>query len=334
MLRLTRRVFAAALALLAFADPEPVLAQQPQLPGAKWCSGMRIRFFVGGAEGDAFASIILRGAQTAMNDLGANVEFVFSAWNNERFVQQLREAIAARPDGIAMMGHPGAAALMPLAEEASKAGVLLGFQNVDPTGVREKFPGAFIGANLSQQGAYLGNEAVRRFDLKKGDKAIVFANWANEARTRREVAVVKALEEAGLNVVKVATEQPWTTDPNLMIPLHTATLTRHGDAKLVAYPGGQILGNVATFMETAGKKPGDYKVIGFDSSPRIIEAFDKGWIHLTADQQPYLQGYLPVVTLCQQKFFKLAPLVVDTGAGLLDPSNFRDVAELSRRGLR
>ena len=33
--------------------------------GTQWCAGKTIRFFAGGAEGDAFASIVLRGILTA-----------------------------------------------------------------------------------------------------------------------------------------------------------------------------------------------------------------------------------------------------------------------------
>ena len=88
-----------------------------------WCSGVKIRFFAGGAEGDAFASIVYNGAVQAAADTGADVEYVFSGWSSEKMVQQLREAVAAGPAGIAMMGHPGNAAIMPLAKDASEAGI-------------------------------------------------------------------------------------------------------------------------------------------------------------------------------------------------------------------
>ncbi|MBM3524365.1 MAG: substrate-binding domain-containing protein, partial [Alphaproteobacteria bacterium] len=233
-MRMLRRIFVAGLVASGFiAAAPPATAQQPQPLGAKWCGGVNIRFFVGGAEGDFFASIIMRGAQAAATDVGANVEYIFSGWNNERFIQQLREAIAHRPHGIAMMGHPGAAAILPLAEEAKNAGILMGYQNVDVADARARFGGAYIGANLPVQGHGLGAEAVKRFGLKRGDKAIIFANWANEARVRRENGVVRALEEAGVTVVKILAEQQFTTDPNLMIPLFTATINQHEDAKLI-----------------------------------------------------------------------------------------------------
>src|SRR5450432_2710609 len=97
----------------------------------QWCKGVTIRYFVGGDAGDAFASIVYKGAQAAQADLGPKVDFVFSGWQPEKMVSQLRDAIAAKPDGIAMMGHPGDDAIMPLAQQASQAGILMEYQNVD-----------------------------------------------------------------------------------------------------------------------------------------------------------------------------------------------------------
>ena len=57
----------------------------------KWCKDVHLRFFVGGAEGDAFASIVYNGAKQAEHDLGATVDYLFSGWKAETMVQQLRE---------------------------------------------------------------------------------------------------------------------------------------------------------------------------------------------------------------------------------------------------
>ena len=132
-------------------------------PGeGKWCEGVTIRFFAGGEAGDAFASIVYKGALAAEADLGAKVEYVFSGWAVDKMVNQLREAIAAKPDGIAMMGHPGDDAIMPLAEEAAKAGINMMYQNVDVPLVRAKFPAGYIGANLDPQGRALGERPFGR----------------------------------------------------------------------------------------------------------------------------------------------------------------------------
>lgn len=300
----------------------------------KWCSGVNIRFFVGGAEGDGFASIVLRGAQQAEADLGPNVEYLFSAWNSETMIQQLREAVAAAPDGIAMMGHPGDEAIMPLAEEASKAGILMMYQNVDLPQVRAAFGGGYVGANLGPQGRALGEEAIRLFGLKSGDTVIVQGPFSMLNRALREQGVVDVFEAAGIKVIKIEGTTEWAKDPNLAIPTITAAILDNPDVKLIGYGGGQMLGNAQTFMEAAGKNPGDVINIGFDTSPLIIEGFGGGWIQLTSDQQPYLQGYLPIQSLCLSKKYGFGPMTVDTGAGFVNTENYQNVAEMATAGFR
>ena len=140
----------------------------------QWCKDVKIRFFVGGAEGDGFGVIVYNGAVQAAHDTGAQVEYVFSGWKSEKMVQQLREAVASAPDGIAMMGHPGDAPIMPLAEEAAKAGIKMMYQNVDVPEVRAKRSAAAMSAPSSSRRAT--PSAPRRSAAsasKAGDKAIV-----------------------------------------------------------------------------------------------------------------------------------------------------------------
>ncbi len=321
---------AAALALLVTAGAASADALRD-----KWCSDVHLRFFAGGAEGDAFASIVYNGAVQAAHDTGAQVDYVFSGWKAEMMVQQLREAVAAHPDGIAMMGHPGEAAIMPLAEQASQAGIKMMYQNVPLPGVVAKFGGGYVGAQQAEQGKALGEEAVRRFGFKAGDVAIVLGPFDQQPeRYIREGATADALEAAGLKVVRIPSPTEWAADPNLAIPVITAALTNNTDTKAIVYPGGQLLGNAPTYMQAAGKKPGEVTQIGFDTSPQIVAAFKDGWVQLTADQQPFLQGYMPILSLCQQVVYGLAPINVDTGAGFVTPENFEAVSTHATEGLR
>ena len=318
-------------AILAAALVTPVQAQALR---DKWCSDVHLRFFVGGAEGDAFGTIVYNGAKQAAADTGAQVDYIFSGWQIERMVQQLREAIASAPNGIAMMGHPGSASLMPLAEQASAAGIKMMYQNVDVPEVRAKFGGGYVGANLEGQGRALAEQAVRQFKLQPGDTALVIADWSQETRVQREAATVAGFEAAGLKVVKLNATPEMAGDPNLAIPVISAGLLANPDARLIAYPGGQMLGNAAVFMQTIGKKPGEIANIGFDTSPQIVSAFKEGWVQLTADQQPFMQGYMPILSLCQQVVYGLGPVNIDTGAGFVTPDNYGAVADLATEGLR
>jgi simple sugar transport system substrate-binding protein len=300
----------------------------------KWCKDVHIRFFVGGAEGDAYGTIVYNGARQAQNDTGAQVEFVFSGWNTEKMVQQLREAVASKPDGIAMMGHPGDDSIMPLAEQAAKAGIRMMYQNVPVPKVVAAHGGGYVGAQQEPQGRALGAEALKLGDLKAGDTVIMIGPFNNENRGARERGTVKVLEQAGLKVVKIDSVPEWASDPNLALPVITAAILNNPSVKAIGYPGGQMLGNVPTYMQAAKKKPGEIFNFGFDTSPQIVQAFNAGWVQLTADQQPFQQGYLPILNLCEQVVYGLAPLNADTGAGFVTTANYKKVGALASEGLR
>ncbi len=324
------------LLLVLCAVSVPAFAQIEELEKQGWCEGVKIRFFAGGSEGDAFAGIVYRGALAAARDLGADVQYVFSGWDSETMIQQLREAVAQEPTGIAMMGHPGGDAIEPLAAEAADKGIIMMYQNVDVPDVRAAHGGGYVGAQLGPQGVALGEEAIRQFGFTKGDKAIVIVNLAQRERAQRELGVWEALEAVGVEIIHIQppTGADWGADPNLAIPSITAALADNPEVKLVVMPGGQMLGNTQTFFEAAGIPAGQVKSIGFDTNENIMKGFADGWIQLTSDQQPFLQGYLPVLSICQTAKLGLAPMNVDTGAGFIDVSNYQQVQDLANAGYR
>ncbi len=70
------------------------------------------------------------------------------------------------------------------------------------------------------------------------------------------------------------------------------------------------------------------------TSPQIVQMFKDGWVQLAADQQPFQQGYLPILSLCEQIVYGLAPINVDTSAGFVTSENYAAVADLAKEGLR
>ena len=198
-------------------------------------------------------------------------------------IQQLREAVGAGVDGIAMMGHPGDEAIMPLAQAASEAGILMMYQNVDVPAVRAKYGGGYVGANLATQGYALGLEAIRLFDLQPGDDAIVMVPIGDYSRAQREDNVRIAFEEHGMNVVVLDGTPEQATDPNSAIPVISAALAANPDTKILVHTGGQMLGNAEAFAMAAGYGPDELLQIGFDTSPQVMSAFVNGYAHLTSD---------------------------------------------------
>lgn len=299
-----------------------------------WGSGVHIRFFVGGDPGDAFASIVLKGAKQAQADFGPKVDYIFSGWDVEKMTNQLREAVAAHPDGIAMMGHPGDNAIMPLAQQATSQGILMEYQNVDLPQVRASLGGGYIGADLAVQGKELGEKAISLLGLKSGDKAIVFGAWGQPGRQIREEGTAKALEVGGLTVQRIVSPPAAGSDPNLLTPILSGAFRRQPDTKLIVQAGGQTLASTSQYMNAIGKKAGEVYNIGFDLNPAVLDAIKSGYVQITSDQQPFLQGYLPILSLCLQKKWLFSPLSYNTAAAFVTKDNYEPFTQMVKDGIR
>ena len=303
---------------------------------AKWCAGQNIILFSGGPAGGSFNSIIDKGANQAAMDTGATVQIIYSDWNFEQMVTQFRDMIGQTPDGIAMMGHPGDAALMPLAEQADAAGIKVMYMNVDVPEVRARFGSGFVGAQLYEQGRALAAETLRLAGdtLKPGDVGIVMSRWEAESRAARELGLVEGLEEFGMTIIKLQEADGASADQMLQLPVLTAAVLSNPGVKLIGYPGGPWVSAAPVFMQSMGVEPGQIIGVGFDIGQGVQESLESGYMLVTADQQPYLQGYMPVLSLCQQLVYKLAPLNIDTGSGFVTAANVPEVAALANEGFR
>ena len=247
--------------------------------------------------------------------------------------QQLREAVAAHPDGIAMMGHPGEAAILPLAEQAAKAGIKMMYQNVPVPAAVDKVGGGYVGAQQAPQGHALGVEIVRRFGLKQGDLAIVHPGLERLIRNAREEGTAKALEEAGVKVVRLASVPEWAADPNLAIPVITAAFQANPDGQGDRLSRRPEARQRRDLDESRRQEAGRDLQCRLRHQPADRRGVQGGWVQLTADQQPFQQGYLPILSLCEQIVYGLAPINVDTGAGFVTPENYKAVADLATEGL-
>jgi len=81
----------------------------------------------------------------------------------------------------------------------------------------------------------------------------------------------------------------------------------------------------------AGK---DYSAAGFDLSPKTLELIRDGHVRFTIDQQPYVQGFYPVVALTLNLRYGIQPSDIDPGAGVIDADNVKQIIELSKAGYR
>lgn len=331
------------LTLLAAACGPSQPVATPTKPAAapaaagKWCSDVRIVFFPGGPAGGVFAVNVYNGAVQAQADLGPKVDYVWSDWDPQKMIQQFREVAATKPDGIAVMGHPGDESFDPLIDDAVAKGIIVTSQNTDLPKVEAKYAGqgfGYVGQELYATGQKLGNEAIKRFGLKKGDRAMVWGLLSQPTRGLRTKGVKDALEAAGLTVDYNEIDAATNKDPAAGTPTFTGYVASHPDVKLVVTDHGGLTATAETYLKAAGKKPGELHIAGFDLSPATVAAIRGGWTELVIDQQEWLQGYLPILQICLTKKYAFSGLHIDTGGGFASKDNIEILAPLAEKLIR
>jgi simple sugar transport system substrate-binding protein len=305
--------------------------------GTNWCSGTKIVFFPGGTPGGGFETVVYNGALAAAADTGADVQYVWSDWDPAKMISQFTEAVATKPDGIAIMGHPGDEAFDPLIDDAESQGILVTSMNTQLATAEAKYSSngfGYVGAILYDAGYALGQEAVKRSGVQAGDKAFLWGLLSQAGRGERTKGVKDALEAAGLTVIYQDIDNETNKSAAAGVPVFTGIMSANPDIKLMVTDHGNLTGTVQTFLEAAGKKPGEVYAAGFDASGNAVTAIQNGWLQLVIDQQQWLQGYFGVLQICLTHNYGFSGLLIDTGAGFISKDNIDAIAPLVEKQIR
>lgn len=316
----------------------PAANQAAPTEAAAMPSGKQLVIYMqmGGKQGDASTLARTNGAEAAAKALGIKLVEQYSGWDPQKMIDQFKEAIAAKPDGIVIMGHPGEDAMGPLVDEAESLGIIVTSGNNPLPNIEKKYqPNGFgyAGADL-HAGGYLTGEAMVKAGLKAGDEAVVYDIWHNEGRSVSSQGVFDALTDAGLKVEKLDVTDDIDQDASLAIPVLTAYIAAHPNLKAIGTQHGNITAVLPKVLQAAGVNPGDIIVGGIDLSPATVDGIKQGWISASFDQVLYLQGYEPVQQIFFTKNYLIPGLHIDTGVGTVTPQNIAQIAPLIDQGIR
>lgn len=300
-------------------------------------SDVHIIFFPGGNEGCTFASVVYNGAVAAQQDLGVRVDYMWSDWDPSQMIEQFRSAIALNPTGIAIMGHPGCDAFMPLVEEAKAQGIIVTSQNSELPQIEARFKAdgfGYVGQGLFSSGFMLADQAAIRSGLGPGDTAVVWGLLAQEGRGERTRGVIEGLEAHGINVVYYEISDAVIADPAQGTAVFVGMMAANPDARMVITDAGALTASAFTYMSAAGLAADDIFYAGFDLSAASVDAINSGYLNIVLDQQPFLQGYLPILQIALTATYGFSGLHIDTGASIIDRYNVGPVAALAEIGIR
>lgn len=293
--------------------------------------------FAGGDPEFYFSRLVADGAIAAAEDLGVDLELFWSNWDSDRMVRQFKEAIERNPDGIAIMGHPGEAAMGSFVREARRKGIVVTSLNVELPTIQEAFREegfGYVGQDVESSGENLAKAAMRRYELAGGDTVLVYGVASYPIRGKRTVSAIEAFEAAEMNVVYREHNRAETAagDRVNQEKAIVEMLTAHPEAELLLDDTEPL--STALAMRNHGISPDRLPVVGFDLTPEIVDDIRAGYIDLIADQQPFLQGYLSLLQLAFSGEYGFTGLYINTGGGFIDRTNIDSVADLVERGIR
>ena len=102
-------------------------------------SGLTMYMQMGGNPGDGATLARQTGAAQAAKAFGVDLKEQFSAWAPETMINQFTEAVAAQPDCIEIMGHPGSAAFRDIVKQAVDSGIVVTVGNSPMTDLQDEF---------------------------------------------------------------------------------------------------------------------------------------------------------------------------------------------------
>jgi simple sugar transport system substrate-binding protein len=253
------------------------------------------------------------GAADACKLLGCSYQWTGSENSNvSQMVNALDTAVTSGADGIAVALIDLHAFNAPV-EAAIKAGIPVLAYNADAAGNARL---AYVGQDLFKAGEEMGKRIIEA--VGSGEVGLFIATPGSANLQPRIEGAEKAIKDSGKSITahSVATGAAVAQEQSAI----EAWYLSHKSAKGMYAVDGGSTESLAKVMQKLGLASKGVKAGGFDLTEQTQKLLQEGNIEFTIDQQPYLQGFLPVLQLFQYKVSGTltGPAEVDTGLKFLN----------------
>jgi simple sugar transport system substrate-binding protein len=250
------------------------------------------------------------GSYDAAALLGTNVEWTGSTSSDVgEMVKAMRHAVATQADGIAVsiidpLAFNGPTAL------ALARGIPVVSYNADGGKANTRL--AYYGQDNYQSGLELGARLVRLVD--RGDVFLFIATPRQQNIQPRIDGALDAIRDSGSPITAHVVASGVDVGRELT-KIEATYEANRGLRGLFAVDAGSTAG-VAAVMRKHGLHERGVKAGGYDLLPATLRAIHDGELDFTIDQQPYLQGFLPVLQLFLYRYSTGLVAPADTNTGL------------------
>ena len=188
---------------------------------------------------------------------GVDLKEQFSAWAPETMINQFKEAVAAKPTCIEIMGHPGSTAFHDIVKQAVDQGIIVTVGNSPMTDLQDEF--GTKGMGYAGVDLYVGGKITAEYmlaqGLKAGDEAMVYgAVQPGRARPVGEGPRRHARE--GRPQGRPARDHPGGQQRrDARDPVLTAYIQAHPNLKAIGTQHGGITGMMAEILRRPARSP-------------------------------------------------------------------------------
>jgi simple sugar transport system substrate-binding protein len=275
--------------------------------------------------GDAFWDVVQNGHDQAGADLGVNVTYQGSGDPQEQ-AQFIDAAVSQEVDGLAVsMANPDA--LQSSIEAAVEAGIPV--ITINSGGERSAEFGAIT--HVGQTESIAGEGAGEQLAEAGATHLVCVIHEAGNIGLEERCG--GAADSFGGEVENVQVD---INDLAAATSTISALLQSNQSVDAILTLNSSVAGSAISAINEAGRT-GEISLATFDVDQSVVDAISAGDMLFAVDQQPYLQGYLPVVML---HLFNTNGNTVGggqpvlTGPGFITSENVEEVAEFVEGGTR
>ena len=307
--------------------------------GTAQANELNIVFTHHSSASNTFWQAIKKGFDDACGKIEANCQMIFTQTEGsiEQQAANMEAALARKPDAL-LTSIVDDRALDGIIDRAVKDGVTVIAVNVDDSeGAAGNARAAFVGQGFRPAGYALGQAMSKHFP-KQGPIRILVGisapgqNWS-EARGGGVMEFLKDYKAA--NPGRDISWERIDSGTDLAITADRVGAYLNANPETTAYfDTGFWHAAVARVLKDRGIEPGKILLGGFDLVPEAVQQMQAGYIQVQVDQQPYMQGFIPVMQVYLADKIGLSPANVDTGQGIVTPADADSIMKLSAQGLR
>jgi simple sugar transport system substrate-binding protein len=294
--------------------------------------GMYFRLVTHGGD-DPFWAVVQQGMRDAATELGCRADIALSGGDLSKQKQAFQEAVAANPDGIALVINDATAWDEPVKNAIDNGIPVIGINNDDPEGAQGNARLCYIGQNETRAATKLARKVFQTGEdegVDMGNASVAMAAevpGAAYAQIRgqgiRDAAAEFGIPEGNIEVIDAGGLEMSVVESRI-----TSYLTANPNTNFIYGLGGICTDRLTSSLKAAGKEAGEVYAGGFDAAPGTLEGIKEGYVITSIDQQQYLQGYFAVYTLYLYNKYKLTP-TIDTGGYLITEENVDFLEDLS-----